>query len=141
MTTPKTHGVSVMPVMPRARASATTQSKQKACRADPLIARSPKRAATLSVAGTQVHSDEEVDELAHYSKPISVSKIDRLGGTPPVLRDHRLRGSEHWVVPMFFSLEHVRLGLPEPIRPMNIALFGGGAALDAYGYKAPPQCI
>jgi hypothetical protein len=84
-------------------------------------------------------SDSESDpesDLRVYRVPLSVSKIDRLLGKPAIYDDPSLRGIEHYVVPLFNSLEHVRLSLPEPCRPMHIVLFGGGAALDLWAYKA-----
>jgi hypothetical protein len=106
--------------------------------------RSPRRTtwgSTLSMCAIppQMVSDSESDpesDLRVYRVPLSVSKIDRLLGKPAIYDDPSLRGIEHYVVPLFNSLEHVRLSLPEPCRPMHIVLFGGGAALDLWAYKA-----
>jgi hypothetical protein len=106
--------------------------------------RSPRRTTecytpSMGSIPPQMVSDSESDpesDLMVYRVPLSVSKIDRLLGKPAVHDNPSLRGTEHYIVPLFNSLEHVRLSLPEPCRPMHIVLFGGGAALDLWAYKA-----
>jgi hypothetical protein len=54
---------------------------------------------------------------------------------PPARSDNKLSGIEHYCVPLYNSLEHLKDKL-HPQRPMVIELFGGGAALDLFGVKA-----